>query len=348
MQMKDMFGAMLAKTGAGEDTVLVTIVAETGSSPRSAGAHMLVHRDGRVWGSIGGGTVEYAAIRFAGELLERRQSRRKTYRLHPNDEEELGMICGGDVEIFFQFIPGGDAKTIALLEECLGRLDRDEDLWLLMDLGDSAGWTMSLYGAGLPPADGRFSAEDIKALARNKAVLVQSGGRRLYGEPVNFAGRAIIFGGGHVAQALAPVLGSVGFRCVIFDNREEYVSRELFPAAYDLIAGDYERADELTGITPHDYIVIVTHAFDLAVLRRVIFKPCAYIGVIGSKTKTAAVKAQLRAEGAGEDVIRFLCAPIGLPIRSETPEEIAVSIAGEMILRRAERRAALTGNSPGA
>jgi xanthine dehydrogenase accessory factor len=173
--------------------------------------------------------------------------------------------------------------------------------------------------------------------------MVRIGDRRLYGEPINFAGKVFIFGAGHVAQALAPVLAGVGFRCVIYDNREEFVNRELFPTAYNLIIGDYDDVGEKIGIGSRDYIVIVTHAFDVAVLRQVISKNCAYIGVIGSKIKAAMVKRQLVQEGVSEETLNTINAPIGLKIRSETPEEIAISITGEMIQRRAEKRAEALG-----
>jgi xanthine dehydrogenase accessory factor len=343
MHIKELFSTILEKTGAGEASVLATIVAEVGSSPRSAGAHMLVDKNGRVCGTIGGGTVEYKSIQNAQKLMEQQQSRRKTYRLHRNDEEELGMTCGGDVDVYFQFIEGGDEKTIALMRQCLARLEKDEDLWLFIDLTSPSDWTMAFYGVNTPLEGMELNGDEIKALTRNNGVMVKIGGRRLYGEPVNFAGKVFIFGAGHVAQALAPVLASVGFRCVIYDNREEFVSRDLFPTAYDLITGDYDDVGEKIGIGPRDYIVIVTHAFDLAVLRQIISKNCMYIGVIGSKTKVAMIKQQMIQEGIGEGVLNSINAPIGLKIRSETPEEIAVSITGEMIQRRAEKRAETLG-----
>jgi xanthine dehydrogenase accessory factor len=341
MQIKDLYMAMLEKIDSGEDTVLATIVAEAGSSPRSAGAHILVDKNGRVTGTIGGGTLEYRSIQFAQGLLEQRQSRRKTYRLYRNDEEELGMMCGGNVDIFFQFVEGGDEKTASLIREGLARLEKDEDLWLFIDLTSPVDWIMALYSGGsLFPAGIKLGGDDVHDLARNREVLVKKGGRRVYGEPIKFAGRVFIFGGGHVAQALEPVLESVGFRCIVFDNREEFVSRDLFPGAFDLITGDYDRIGEKITVGSRDYIVIVTHAYDLAVLRQIIGKNCAYIGVIGSATKAAALKRQLAEEGVSEETLSRINSPIGLKIKSETPEEIAVSIAGEMILRRAERRVA--------
>jgi xanthine dehydrogenase accessory factor len=337
---KDLFAAIIEKTMAGEDTVLATIVAEIGSSPRSAGAHMLVSREGRVCGTIGGGTVEYRAIQAAQGLLEKQKSLRKTYRLHKNDEEDLGMICGGDVEVYFQFIEGGDEKTAALMKEAIAGLEKDADLWLFIDLTNLSDWTMALYDGAAPPAGMDLTPEEIQQLSRNRGVLVKSGDRRLYGEPISFAGKVYIFGGGHCSQALAPVLDSVGFRCVIFDNREEYVSKELFPTAYGLIIGDYDNLAEKITLSPRDFIVIMTHAYDLSVLRQVVSKQWAYIGVSCSKAKAAALRQQLTVDGVAGEVLENINAPIGLKIRSETPEEIAVSIAGEMILRRAEKRCA--------
>jgi xanthine dehydrogenase accessory factor len=337
MQIEALFKTILEKINSGEDTVLATIVADTGSSPRSAGAHILVDKNGRVCGTIGGGTLEYKSIQLARSLLEQGQSRRKTYRLYRNDEEELGMLCGGNVDVFFQFIRGGDKKTASLVGECIARLGKDEDLWLFIDLTSPTDWTMALYSAGsLFPGEMKLGEDDIRDLARNREVLVRKGDRRIYGEPVNFAGKVFIFGGGHVAQALAPVLHSVGFRYVVFDNREEFVSRELFPDALNLVTGDYDHVEEKLTVDSRDYIVIVTHAYDLAVLRQIIGKNCAYIGVIGSKTKAAALKQQLLQEGISGETLGKINTPIGLKIKSETPEEIAVSIAGVMILRRAE------------
>ena len=167
---------------------------------------------------------------------------------------------------------------------------------------------MSLYGKNIPLKGMELGKEAIKALARNNGVMVRTGERRIYSEPINFAGKVLIFGGGHVAQ--------------------------------ELIHGDYDAPEEKITVGSRDYIVIVTHAYDAAVLRQVITRDCAYIGVIGSKAKIAALKGRLISEGISEKTLNKMNAPIGLNIRSETPEEIAVSIAGEMILRRAERRAA--------
>jgi xanthine dehydrogenase accessory factor len=249
------------------------------------------------------------------------------------------MLCGGEVDVYLQYIRGGDEQAAALFRECRARLEsRDEDLWLLIDLTAPDAWTMALCGPDLPLTGMDLDQAALTALCRNKAALRETGGRLIYGEPVNFAGTVFVFGAGHVAQALAPVLASTGFRYAVFDSRAEFLDPGLFPGASNLVLGDFERIDETLHITANDYIVIITHARDLAVLRQLVSRPWAYLGVIGSANKVAEVRRRLMAEGVSEAEFSRMNAPIGLKIRSETPEEIAVSIAAELILRRAERR----------
>ena len=157
----------------------------------------------------------------------------------------------------------------------------------------------------------------------------------------------MVCGGGHCAQALAPLLHTVGFRVTIFEGREEYGCRENFPTAERIIVGDYTKIADYLQFTGDDYIVIMTngHSFDLEVQDQVLRGDFAYVGVIGSRKKTAAVNAKLRERGVSEEAIARVHTPIGTPIKAVTPEEIAVSIAGELIYTRALRREA-TGFVP--
>jgi xanthine dehydrogenase accessory factor len=298
---------------------------------------MLAGREGRLHGTIGGGAVEHKALGLAQDLLARRVSRRKTYRLRKNDQEDLGMICGGDIDVYFQFIHGGDEEAIELFRECLKRLARDENLWLVTELTLISSPRMALHnGEGDPPLD--LSRSDAKRLFRSVPVLADIADRRFYSEPVSAAGKAFIFGGGHVAEALEPVLTAVGFRCVVFDSREEYVTRARFPGAYDLIAGDFSRIGDALTITANDYVVIVTHNYDAVVEEQILKNECAYVGLIGSRAKVAELKKRLVTLGFSQETVDKVHAPIGIPIKSETPAEIAISIAAEMILERANRR----------
>jgi len=153
-------------------------------------------------------------------------------------------------------------------------------------------------------------------------------------------GLVYVFGGGHIAQELVPLLVHLGFRCVVFEDREEYSKPDLFPGAEKIVTGDFEHIEKNISFTEKDFAVVVTrgHLWDLEVFAFALNSPAAYIGVIGSKTKHGFVKEQLRKRGfsqASIDAAR-VHAPIGVDIKSETPAEIAVSIAAELILERAK------------
>ena len=154
--------------------------------------------------------------------------------------------------------------------------------------------------------------------------------------------RALIFGAGHISKALVPLLSSVGFRPVVFDDRPQFATRERFPQADQVVCGDFTRIRDYLTVEPEDYVVIMTngHEYDFQSQVQVLQHKTAYVGVIGSRKKTAFVNQRLRDAGISDEAIAFVHTPIGTAIKAVTPEEIAVSIAGEMICVRAARREA--------
>nr|WP_302141113.1 XdhC family protein [uncultured Schaedlerella sp.] len=160
--------------------------------------------------------------------------------------------------------------------------------------------------------------------------------------PLPVQDRAVIFGGGHCTQALVPVLSRIDFRITVIDNRPELSLPKLFPEAEAVLCGDYFHISDYLNLTPSDYVVVMTngHTHDFDVLRQVLQNPPAYVGVIGSRRKTAFVNQKLLEYGIDKEVLSRVHAPIGTAIKAVTPEEIAVSIAGEMIYERALLREA--------
>ena len=146
-----------------------------------------------------------------------------------------------------------------------------------------------------------------------------------------------IFGGGHVSQATVPILTSVGFRCVVADDRAEFADPGLFPQAEAVYQINFDRIDEKIRILPQDYVIVMTrgHEYDYEVQAHALSKRPFYIGVMGSRHKIAFVTKRLLADGFSQEEIEKCHMPIGLAIKAETPEEIAVSIAGELIQLRA-------------
>lgn len=324
--MRNMLQTMKTHLERGEELVLVTVVASSGATPRGAGARMLVGKEGRICGTIGGGAVEYRSQQLATKVLEEKTSGQQDFTLTKDDVQNLGMICGGAVNVFFHYIPGGDGKTLALLEEAENRFARGEDFWLISDIGQ--GGELSLADKRGPMAP---------HLTRHPHRL-QEEGRDLYIEQIHSSGRVYIFGGGHVAQELEPVLTHLGFRCVVMDDRPEFTRRELFPTAEEVLNVDFSHISQTVTIGEEDYVCVMTrgHAFDTVVQAQVLKCHPVYVGVIGSKHKAAGVRKVLKEEYGLEDrELDLVTTPIGLSIQAETPAEIAISIAAQMIQVRA-------------
>lgn len=335
--MKKLFETIRDCMKAGDDVVLVTIIAGSGSTPREAGARMVVTRNGLRNGTIGGGAVEYRSQQIAAEILKEKKSFEKGFKLKPNQVEDLGMICGGDVVVYFQYISAGDEKTLGLIDTILTLLKQDEDSWVITDITGETAWSMGAYSKSAGMIGLPLTAQEAEPLLKSSAVQAQVGGRRYYAEPLTRSGKVLIFGGGHVAQELVPVLSHIGFRCLVMDDREEFASRTLFPQADEIVLGDFQKITDFVTITENDYVIVMTrgHAHDYTVQEQVLRFPSVYVGVIGSRSKVAAVSARLREAGIPQAVIEKIHAPIGLDIKAETPAEIAISIAGELVAVRA-------------
>lgn len=166
--------------------------------------------------------------------------------------------------------------------------------------------------------------------------LICGGQLEVFIEPVDPQPRAIIFGAGHISKSLAAVASLCGFHTTVVDDRESFASRERFPAADEVLAGPYEELIPRLEINSGAYLIIVTrgHRDDMRVLRLLAAVPARYLAMIGSKRKVLAVLKELEHEGIPRERFSHLHAPMGLEIGAVTPEEIAVSVAAEMIAVR--------------
>lgn len=306
--MITVFPALLRELEAGRSAMLAVIAADEGSSPRGTGSMMLAGASGRIAGTIGGGAVEKSAAETAMALLAEGVSASRAYRLRESGPDAAGMACGGSITVFFQFFPAGEASE-TLAREVLARLEAGRPGFLVLR-------------------------------PEGPALTLTDGNPQGCAVPLPVEPRAVLFGGGHIALELAPLLRRVGFRVAVFDDRPEFSSPARFPMAEETVCGDYEDIAASLPLRPEDYVVIITegHRHDLAVERQALARPLAYIGAIGSKTKTETLNRRLLDCGFTPADLERLHAPIGMRIMSSTPAEIAVSIAGELILVRARRR----------
>ena len=335
--MNTIFAKLLYEMEKQHDTVLVTIISDRGSAPRGTGSQMLVGRNGQFLGTIGGGAVEKRSEELALSLLSESTFPQvgeylHEFQLRKNNAEDIGMVCGGDVTVLFQPVSSTNELWRTMAETLLGQINSRRNGWLIQrtdggtpTLLDETGTV--LVGAPLPNAE-RFMGSG--------GILADG----YFSMPLPVGERVVIFGGGHCALALAPLLKSVGFRVTVMDCRPEFATGSRFPWAEQTICGDYLHISDYLTLNEDDYVVVMTngHSHDFEVQEQVLRNPLAYIGVIGSKTKTATVNQRLRAAGVSENAIQSVHTPIGTAIRAVTPEEIAVSIAGELIYERALRR----------
>lgn len=327
-----------------ESFVVATILHRCGSAPRDVGSRMIVRADGSIIGSVGGGILEASVQKRATEIFASRKTFVKKFSLNRDGKVPIGMICGGDVEVLLHYEDGARADRRALYEEVKTSLDSRKRAWLVMRLPDGE------VGETVPPTyilkDGNASLEtegvdrfrELLVEVSTQPAVVAHGEKHFYIEPLSSGGTVYIFGAGHVGQKLAELTAFVGFQTVVLDDREEFASRERHRTADEiLVLGSFDKAMNGLEIDKDSYIVIVTrgHVHDKTVLEQALRTDAGYIGMIGSRKKRDATYEVLASEGFGEEDFARVHAPIGLDIKAETPEEIAVSIVAELIQARA-------------
>jgi len=173
----------------------------------------------------------------------------------------------------------------------------------------------------------------LAAKEAEEAGMICGGELEVFIEPILTPPALYIFGGGHIALALAKMGKLVGFNITVIDDRAEFAHAERFPEANVILAEDFTKSFPRVKIDKSSYIVIVTHGHrhDEVVLEWAVGTPARYIGMIGSKTKNETIFTHLRARGILQKQLDRAHAPIGLEIEAQTPEEIAVSILAEVI-----------------
>jgi len=215
----------------------------------------------------------------------------------------------------------------------------------------SDGKTIGTMGGG--DLEKRVIEEALKALGQGKPRIASftldiekgkldmmcGGELEVYIEPILPDDKLIIFGAGHITRVLAPLMQMVGFQVSVVDDSPELLQRDKFPEIEDLRLTDMETFAEELPPGAHTYVVLLSRGFsrDKAILHQLIRKDFKYIGMIGSMTKIMAMKEDLQKQGIPKEAFTKLQAPIGLDIGGETPEEIAISIAAEMISTKKEK-----------
>ena len=328
--MGNFFNEIARELEEKKPVMLVSILTSSGSTPRGAGTMMAVFKDGKSCGTIGGGNVEYECQKLGRALLREGRCDLRAFRFSPGQAADLGMVCGGDVTVHFHYLPGDEPELAALFRRA-GQADgKNENTWLARQLAGAEVAEMLL----LTPA---ASAEGLPAGLLGERAVLTEGTPCWFAVPVARAGRVYIFGAGHVSAALEPLLEYLGFRTVIYDDRPEFADPKRFPGAERVLCGSFESLGERISLGPDDYVVVMTrgHQADYEVLAQTLRSGTRYVGCIGSRRKLALCRDRLLAAGFTDEEYQRLHAPIGLDIGAQTPEEIALSVAAELVAVRA-------------
>jgi len=317
----------LARLAENQPAALVTILATEGSAPRDAGTKMVVWPGGQA-GTIGGGNLEHQVTDQARKMLAAQQPFAvQDYPLGPL----LAQCCGGRVRVMIERL---EAASIDWLTDAARRLDADQPFEL-----------HTRFSPGLV-------RKTVKAVAASQA---EGSGVRLDGAPATARGDrpgegseliersdgprppVLLFGAGHVGQAVARALEPLPFRLAWYDTRPETAA---IPGV--VVGSPAELAAAALGAGLDAYVLIMTHDHDLdyaltsSALAGGAF---GYLGLIGSDTKRARFLSRLRRAGFGDGAVARVTCPIGLPhLKNKAPEVIAVSVVADLLMRREAAR----------
>lgn len=342
------YARLVELLSGGERVALCTIVRLAGSGPRRPGAKMLVREAGGSVGTVGGGVLEVKATAWAQEALRTGRALCRAFALDLKQASDEGMTCGGQAQVLVEPLDGTTSGGRGFFAHVLALLRAGGRGWLATAIrraGDGIATDRFLVANGRSvassSASGHALPEDL-LLSPVPATpsLVERGDVRYFLDPLTQPITVYVFGGGHIGTHLVPLCRLLGFRTVVVDDRADLASRDRFPQADELLAvPSFEHALDGLPVGTESYLVIVTrgHGSDLAILRQALTRRPGYIGMIGSQRKRGLVFDQLGREGVtAEELARVAC-PIGLPIGAETPQEIAISIAAQLIATRAAR-----------
>ena len=333
----------------GQHLVMATVLSQTGSTPRTAGTRMIILPDGEIFGTVGGGIVEVKVILTAREIFGIHDAVIRKFDMTSEITDSTDMICGGQMEILIEPC-APDEDTLQVLAGLLHELAQRHKSVLVTELLASTAETCkvrrslirkdgSVVGTAVIP-DILKSEIDIVMTRGFTPVLREVDTHRFFIEPHTAARTVYLFGAGHVSLQVAILAKNVHFQIVVLDDRHEFANHSRFVTADDVkVLATFEHAIEGLEIDEDAYMVILTHghSHDKTVLRQVLGTPAGYIGMIGSTRKRDAIYKALQDEGVSAGDLERVHCPIGLPIKAQTPEEIAVSIVAELIHARAAK-----------
>lgn len=319
----------------GQPVMLLVVAESSGSSPGRAGYKMAVGVDGELAGSIGGGVMEVDLVEQSRAILSEPGGsasflKPQVHRKHAQNPS--GMICSGEQTVIFRLLTPENTLVVDRVIKALE--DRRKRVFLTI--------TPTQFTVG-PPKGGTANAAPLPEGATPNdgfQFIKLSDTEFAYEEKLGHKNNLYIVGGGHCALALSELMSKMDFYIRLFDDRPELNTLDKNRFAHEIeIISSYEQIGGFIPSGPNKYVVVMTlgYASDEIVIRGLLDKDFKYFGVLGSRAKMATLLKKLKNEGFSAEKLDTIHTPIGLLINSRTPEEIAVSIAAEIIALKNEK-----------
>jgi xanthine dehydrogenase accessory factor len=356
--IEDVFKSAIDILEQGGKAAMSTIIASKGSLPMSEKSKMLVTPEGQIIGTVGGGCLEADVWTEARRVMEEGKSSIQQFVLTEKYAGESGLNCGGVVEILTEPLPeqGRDIfRTILELKDSghrgtLVTVLTDHPQYpegrrklLLCDDGSTVGslgdTTLEAFVAG--KGQEILQGEEFAILDYH---LEDGSTIKLFMEPILPTPTVYVFGGGHVSFFVVRAAKLAGFKVKVIDDRPAFANPERFPEADATLVLEFDQVRDTFDFGQDDYIVLVTrgHQHDQQILEQIHDCQARYIGMIGSKSKIAKMWKRLEGKGIDRHYLDRVHAPIGLNIGADTPEEIAISVVGELIRERRQGKVQVT------
>ncbi|HNS08016.1 MAG TPA: XdhC family protein [Anaerolineaceae bacterium] len=323
-----------------QQVALATVVQVTGSSLRPEGSKLVISSGGAIHGSVTGGCVEGAVFEEAREVLKDRAPRLLSYGVTNQQAWDVGLSCGGSVEILVEAMDTPDWQAVL---PPLARVLAENQLAALLTIirGDDVGKKMLVLPDGQTHGslgNKELDQEAIGNLPENWATrlplqITLKNGEELFADFIVPPPRLVIIGASHIAIPLVALANTLQFHTIVVDARSAFATRERFPHAHELIVGWPADVLQQLKLDAATCVVALSHddKLDNPALLFAITSPARYIGALGSRTTNAKRLEDLRAEGAKEQDLKRIHAPVGLKIGARQPEEIALSIMAEIV-----------------
>lgn len=313
--MKDvkLWKFILERLHKNQPVIFLCVLESSGSSPGRQGFKMAVANDD-MCGSIGGGIMEHKFVEVARGLLSQQKEEvfvKKQIHSKSAPANQSGMICSGEQTLAVYAVKKQD---IAAIEIIINAIEN---------------YTSIIFGF----SNNGFEIPENLTQSDTFIFEKKSETAFYFSEKLGFVERIHIIGGGHCSLAFSKFMKELNFFVSVYDDREELFTMEQNIFAHTKTICSYDNITDKIPEGENEYVVIMTFGYrsDGVVLRRLMNKKFRYLGLLGSKAKIEKIFSELRNEGVNDLLLESIHAPVGLPIKSRTPEEIAISIAAEII-----------------